>query len=108
MKKLNLKEDQTNIGKTYTIKLEDKAAFLNRLNKQGIQVTSDDIVDNTLNKTFELTLYDPAQVKIADELLKQSTKIDDNPPNKPAPLNNHPKIQELRNLIRKELKELKR
>jgi hypothetical protein len=94
-------------GKTYTIALADKAAFLNRLKKQNIQVTSGDIVDNNLNKTFQLTLHDSASVEIADQLLQQSKDIDDKPSLKLPPIDkSHPKIQELKKLIKNELKEI--
>lgn len=102
-----MEQNQLSFGdsKTYTISLSDKAAFLNRLKAQKIQVTSSDIVDNNLNKTFTLTLHNPESVKIADQLLKQSKDIEDNPSTKLPPLDNK-KLNELKNLIRKEFKKV--
>ena len=42
------------MGKIFTIKSEDKAAFLNRLEKFGIAVDTYDIHDNKINKTFSV------------------------------------------------------
>lgn len=96
------------VGKTYTIALDDKAAFLNRLKKQNIQLDANGIQDNTLNHTFTVTIHNPDQVNVVDQLLAQSKDINDNPSTKLAPLKttNNPKLQELRKLIKKELKEV--
>ena len=59
----------------YKIKLEDKAAFINRLDKQGIGVDSYEIVDNKLKGYFEFTTNDPVTDEIVKTILKQSTKI---------------------------------
>ena len=77
--------------KTYKIKLEDKAAFLNRLDKQGIQTDSYDIVDNKLEGYFEFTTTDPITDKMVKTILRQSPKIN--------------QLKELlRQLVREELK----
>ena len=60
---------------TYKIKLEDKAAFLNRLEKQGEGLKSTQIKDNKLKGYFEVTINDPEQLEIAKAILKQSPKI---------------------------------
>ena len=76
---------------TLKIKMEDKAAFLNRMEKQGMGIDSTNIKDNKLDGTFEVEINDPVQLKIAKEILKSSPKIND--------------LKEtLRTLIRQELK----
>ena len=62
--------------KTYKIKLEDKAAFLNRLDKAGIPADSYDIVDNKFEGYFEFTTDDPVTDNMVKAILKQSPKID--------------------------------
>jgi hypothetical protein len=62
--------------KTYKIKLEDKAAFLNRLEKVGVKVDSYEITDNKLEGYFEFTTTDPITDNIVKTILKQSPKID--------------------------------
>ena len=59
----------------YKIKLEDKAAFLNRLEKQGVAVDSFDIKDDKLKGYFEFTVDDPQANEIIKTILKQSPKI---------------------------------
>ena len=61
--------------KHYKIKLEDKAAFLNKIERVGVQVDSFDIKDNKLDDTFEFTVSDPNAIKTIDTILKQSPKI---------------------------------
>jgi len=61
--------------KTYKIKLEDKAAFLNRLEKAGIQADSYDINDNKFKGYFEFTTTDPVTDKMVSTILRQSPKI---------------------------------
>lgn len=73
---------------TYKIKLEDKAAFLNRMEKQGQAIDSKDIKDNKLEGYFEVTINNPEQDKTAKIILKQS-----------------PKINNLKELLRKLVKE---
>ena len=65
----------TLMPKTYKIKLEDKAAFINRLDKQGIGVDSYEIVDNKLKGYFEFTTSDPVTDNMVKAILKQSPKI---------------------------------
>ena len=59
----------------YKIKLEDKAAFINRLDKQGIGVDSYEVVDDKLKGYFEFTTTDPVTDNIVKTILKQSPKI---------------------------------
>jgi hypothetical protein len=59
----------------YKIKLEDKAAFINRLDKQGIGVDSYEVVDNKLKGYFEFVTSDPVTDNIVKTILKQSPKI---------------------------------
>ena len=59
----------------YKIKLEDKAAFINRLDNQGIGVDSYEVVDNKLKGYFEFITNDPVTDEIVKTILKQSPKI---------------------------------
>ena len=61
--------------KTYKIKLEDKAAFLNRLDKVGVKVDSYEINDDKLKGYFTFTATDPVTDNIVKTILKQSPKI---------------------------------
>jgi DNA integrity scanning protein DisA with diadenylate cyclase activity len=61
--------------KHYKIKLEDKAAFINKVEKVGVTVDSFDIKDNKLNDTFEFSVEDPATIETINTILKQSPKI---------------------------------
>jgi hypothetical protein len=61
--------------KTYKIKLEDKAAFINRLDKQGVGVESYEIKDDKLKGLFEFNINDPVIENIVKTILKQSPKI---------------------------------
>ena len=60
---------------TFKIKLEDKAAFLNRMEKQGVGLDSTQIVDNKLKGYFEVNIVEPKQLQVAKGILKQSPKI---------------------------------
>jgi hypothetical protein len=60
---------------TFKIKLEDKAAFLNRMEKQGETISSEQIKDNKLEGYFEVDIVEPKQLEIAKSILKQSPKI---------------------------------
>jgi cell division protein FtsX len=77
--------------KHYKIKLEDKAAFLNKIERVGVQVDSFDINDNKLDDTFEFTVSDPTTIKTINTILSQSPKI--------SSVKEH-----LKNMIREELK----
>lgn len=61
--------------KTYKIKLEDKAAFLNRLDKAGIPADSYDVTDNKFEGYFEFVTTDPVTDNMVKTILKQSPKI---------------------------------
>ena len=74
----------------YKIKLEDKAAFINRLDKLGVEVDSYEIVDDKLKGYFIFNTSDPVTDNIIKTVLKQSPKIN--------------RIKEiLRKLVREEL-----
>ena len=60
---------------TFKFALEDKAAFLNRMEKAGVALDTDQTVDNKLEKTFEVTVDDPKQLEAVKTILKQSPKI---------------------------------
>lgn len=62
--------------KTYKIKLEDKAAFLNKLEKIGIMVDSNSIKDNKLEGYFTFTSSSEEEEEILKTVFKQSPKID--------------------------------
>jgi hypothetical protein len=61
--------------KTYKIKLEDKAAFLNRLDGADISANSYNIIDNEFEGYFEFTTTDPVTDNMVKTILKQSPKI---------------------------------
>ena len=63
--------------KTYKIKLEDKAAFLNRLKETGVKANSYEIKDNTLKEphSFTIIFSNPEDEEKAKTILKQSPKI---------------------------------
>ena len=60
---------------TFKIKLEDKAAFLNRMEKAGVGLDTDQAVDNKLEGYFEVTVDEPKQIEAVNIILKQSPKI---------------------------------
>ena len=77
--------------KTYTIKLEDKAAFTNALKSIGIGINSLNIKDNLVDKSFEVSFMDSEDEEAAKDILRTHTGID--------------QLKEyLRRLIREELK----
>jgi hypothetical protein len=59
----------------YKLKLTDKAAFLNHMEKQGIYVDSFDIKDNKLEGFFEFDVVDEETNDLVKAILKQSPKI---------------------------------
>ena len=59
----------------FKIALEDKAAFLNRLEKAGVALDTDQAVDNKLEGYFEVTVDEPKQLEAVQTILKQSPKI---------------------------------
>ncbi len=63
--------------KTYSIKSSDKAAFLNRLEKAGVNVNTSRITDNKLDGTFSITFNNPEDLEKVKTILKQSPKIND-------------------------------
>ncbi len=85
------------------IKLEDKAAFLNRMEKQGQAIDSANIKDNKLEGYFEVTINDFEQEKVAKSILKQSPKINTIKEMKKSLTKN-----ELKEMIRQELNEKKK
>jgi hypothetical protein len=60
---------------TFKIKLEDKAAFLNRMEKAGVALDTDQAVDNKLEGYFEVIVDEPKQLEAVQTILKQSPKI---------------------------------
>jgi hypothetical protein len=85
------------------IKLEDKAAFLNRMEKQGKAIDSKNIKDNKLEGYFEVTINDPEQENLAKNILKQSPKI-----NTIKEMKKSLTKSELKEMIRQELNEKKK
>jgi hypothetical protein len=61
--------------KHYKIKLEDKAAFMNKVEKVGVTIDSFDIKDNKLDDTFEFSVEDPGTIEVINTILRQSPKI---------------------------------
>lgn len=64
-----------NLPKTYNIKMEDKAAFINKAEKLGFEIDSFDIKDNKINNTFSITVNTPQEVEIVKAVLKTSPDI---------------------------------
>jgi hypothetical protein len=87
----------------FKIKLEDKAAFLNRMEKQGQAIDTQEIKNNKLEGYFEVTVNNPEQEKIAKDILKQSPKINTIKEMKKSLTKN-----ELKEMIRQELNEKKK
>ena len=85
---------------TFKIKLEDKAAFLNRMEKADVELDSTQIVDNKLEGYFEVTIDEPKQLEVATSILKQSPKI-----NTIKEMENKKKMtkDELKEMVRQEL-----
>lgn len=83
---------------TFKIKLEDKAALLNRMEKQGEAIGSEQIKDNKLKGYFEVTIDDPKQLEIVKAILKQSPKI-----NTLSEMKKKLTKQELAEMVRQEL-----
>jgi hypothetical protein len=84
----------------FKIKLEDKAAFLNRMEKAGVGLDSNQITDNKLKGYFEATIDEPKQLEVAKSILKQSPKI-----NTIKEMENKKKMtkDELKEMVRQEL-----
>ena len=59
----------------FKIKLEDKAAFLNQMEKAGAELNTNQMVDNKFEGYFEVTIDEPKQLEVATSILKQSPKI---------------------------------
>ena len=87
----------------FKIKLEDKAAFLNRMEKQGQAIDTQEIKNNKLEGYFEVTINNPEQEKMAKDILKQSPKINTIKEMKKSLTKN-----ELKEMIRQELNEKKK
>jgi hypothetical protein len=56
----------------YKIKLADKAAFLNRVEKHNINVDSFDVVDDTVGGYFEFDVEDPELNSLLKRILRPS------------------------------------
>jgi len=85
---------------TFKIKLEDKAAFLNRMEKAGVALDTDQAVDNKLEGYFEVIVDEPRQLEAVQTILKQSPKI-----NTIQEMENKKKLtkSELKEMVRQEL-----
>ena len=55
--------------------MEDKAAFINRLDKLDVSVDTYEIVDDKLHGLFEFSSDEPHVIEIVKTILKQSPKI---------------------------------
>jgi hypothetical protein len=87
----------------FKIKLEDKAALLNRMEKSGEEISSNQIKDNKAEGYFELTVNDPEQLKIVKSILNKSPKI-----NTIKEMKKSLTKSELKEMIRQELNEKKK
>ena len=61
--------------KIFTIKSEDKATFINRLEKLDIGVESYNITDNKMENSFSIVFEDPKAIDTINQILKNSPKI---------------------------------
>jgi len=84
----------------FKLKLEDKAAFLNRMEKADVELNTNQMVDNKLEGYFEVTIDEPKQLEVATSILKQSPKI-----NTIKEMENKKKMtkDELKEMVRQEL-----
>jgi hypothetical protein len=87
----------------FKIKLEDKAALLNRMEKAGSELSSNQIKDNNEEKYFELTVTNPKQIEIVKSILDKSPKI-----NTIKEMKKSLTKSELKEMIRQELNEKKK
>ena len=83
---------------TFKIKLEDKAAFLNQMEKANVELNTNQMVDNEFKGYFEVTIDEPKQLQIAKGILKQSPKITQMENNKKKMTKD-----ELKEMVRQEL-----
>jgi cell division protein FtsX len=65
------------LPKKYNIKMEDKAAFVNKASALGFEIDSFDVKDDKLTNTFSITVNTPQEVEIVKYVLKSSPHIDD-------------------------------
>jgi len=65
-----------NQPQVYRIKLEDKAAFINKAERLGVDISSFDIKDDQFNKVFIITFYKSEEIEMVKKILKSSPKID--------------------------------
>lgn len=63
------------MAKVYKIKLEDKAALINKLEKYGVTVDSYSMTNNKLGGYFEFEITNPTAEPIVDKIIKSSPKI---------------------------------
>ena len=88
---------------TFKIKLEDKAAFLNRMETTDKKINSNQIKDNNEEKYFELVVTNPEQLEIVKSILNTSPKI-----NTIKEMKKSLTKSELKEMIRQELNEKKK
>ena len=72
------------MAKIYKIKLEDKAALINKLEKYNVTVDSYSMTDNKLGGYFEFEITNPVAEPIVDKIIKSSPKIDQTATQQPA------------------------
>jgi hypothetical protein len=87
----------------FKIKLEDKAALLNRMEKADDELSSNQIKDNKAEGYFELTVNNPKQLEIIKSILNKSPKINTIKEMKKSLTKNG-----LKEMIRQELNEKKK
>jgi len=63
--------------KTFRIKMEDKAAFINRIEKLGISVATNNIKDDLVTNSFMVQTDNPEEIRVIKSVLKSSPKIND-------------------------------
>ena len=62
--------------RSYVIKLEDKAAFINVCSAKNINFKESDFKTDKINDTFSVVIEDSEKQKNIDDILKQHKNID--------------------------------
>jgi hypothetical protein len=57
--------------------MEDKAAFINRIEKLGISVATNNIKDDLVTNSFMVQTDNPEEIRVIKSVLKSSPKIND-------------------------------
>ena len=61
--------------KTFKIKMKYKAAFISAIEKDGVDVASNNIKDDLVTDTFIIQTDNPEEIRAIQSVLKSSSKI---------------------------------